>query len=109
MLCEASCALQRPAKIDHALGLDEAEGSMHGMRLCVLQRRVRGELGATLRPGPGFDGCDESARYTGAPRGGLDVQPFEKCDWRAARAVDVVDPLRCFHQADARAIRGDGE
>lgn len=90
-------------EIDDTLGFLEPKRTVRRMGRDVFNRRIRGKLGATLSFSPMLDISDERTRNAFTPLTWFDVQPFQEDDRRAARTVDIVDPLRRLNEACERA------
>jgi hypothetical protein len=99
----------KPAKINDPFHFLKAQCPVSRMCLRIVEGRVRRELGTTLGSSPIFDIGDKRTRDAVTARRRLDVQSFQKCDRRAACAVDVIHSLRCFDEAYRRIVGCEGE
>src|SRR5882762_4970907 len=98
-----------PPKVDDALRLFEAKRSVRGMSDEVLHKRIGGKLAAALGRSPAVDLGDQRTRDTLSARDRVDVQPFEKCERRATRTVDIVDAFRSLNKAGYGVGGKEGE
>ena len=80
------------AKIHNSLGLFKPNSVVHGMARLVGKGCVGRQLNAPVRATPVLGYSNEQTRHPAAPLLRDHVDPFEKCDRRTSRPVDVVIP-----------------
>ena len=75
---------------------------MHGVRLAVVEQRIRRQFVQALISRPLFDSSDQRARHTLAAVFRHDIDAFDKGDRRGLAAIDVIAPQRWPRQNRSR-------